>query len=346
MIAAGKTLTPAVVLVADRTLSAGYKVLLEAMFATMQTTQAPEWVMRRLLSPAMPTDARGRAVAAPLGLRRVEAALLAKTPLRADDVVCATPESLGGLLGPWTRIVAVSSSDPLGGGMSNTTTASFCGGELYTRRWTARMMTEIARAKRDFGFTVVGGGGGAWQWARDGQLARNQGFDIIFEGNFEGAGPELFTAIIECRDAPRHFREPHTCIDDIQPIRGASVLGVVELSRGCGNGCRFCASAEQPMAHLPADTVLADLETNVSAGIRAGVCGSEDFFRYGCAGTKVNFDALRSLLVQMREIDGVSFMQLDHANISSALQFSDEQLCELRRLLRRGAPEDRVWVNM
>jgi radical SAM superfamily enzyme YgiQ (UPF0313 family) len=337
---------PAVVLVADRTLSADYRVLLEGMFATMQTTTAPAFLMRRLLAPKIRVDSAGRAAAAPIALRRIEAALLADAGLTARDVAVTTPEALPALLGPWVKLVCVSSSDPLGGGMSNTTTSSFWEGELYTRLWMRRMMEQIARAKSRWGFRVVAGGAGAWQWLAHPDQAAAQGVDTVFQGWFEDAGPDAFARALAGEALPPVIHSHRTAIENVRAIRGVSGMGLIELSRGCGKACQFCLSGATPMAHLPVETIVADLAFNVAGGMTTAVAGCEDFFRYGSNGAAVNFEALHELLRAMQAVEGVSFIQLDHANISSVAKLSDEQLRETRRLLSRGRTGRYLWVNM
>ena len=81
-----------VVLTADRILMADYRLLFDGMLAASQTTLTPSVVMNRLLAPRSPSR-DGRAPVAPLGLRRIEAALLVGE-LSPDDVTVVDEEHL------------------------------------------------------------------------------------------------------------------------------------------------------------------------------------------------------------------------------------------------------------
>ena len=100
------------------------------------------------------------------------------------------------------------------------------------------------------------------------------------------------------------------------------------------------------MVHLPADMICEDLRINRDAGVRAVVSASEDFFRYGGTGVRPNVDDLCGLLERMRAIEGLSFMQIDHANISTVMQLSDDELRRIRGLMTWQRPSEYLWVNL
>ena len=334
-----------IVLTADRTLMADYPTLLDGMMGTIQTTSVPEFLMRRCLAPRMP-QRDGRAVRAPLGLRRLEAALV-RAGIADGQVAVVVPEEIHQAVGADTRIVAISSGDPLGYGMSNTTARALAGGQLYTRRWFAQLCRHLRRLRaRRNDFVVVAGGPGAWQLANDPAATEALGIDTVFLGYGERDAPEAFGRILEGRPMPPVVRGRRGRVSDIPPILGPTSMGAVEISRGCGRGCGFCTIAAEPMVHVSVGRIVADVETNVRAGVPNVSLISEDFLRYGSPGTRVSPGLLLDMLQAVRRIPGVRMIQVDHVNVSSAVQFSIEQLRQVREALRAEERHDQLWVNL
>jgi len=333
------------VLTADRTLMADYPTLLDGMMATIQTTGAPALVMRRLLAPPMPQRDR-LAARAPLGLRRIEAALLA-AGFDPADVAVVAPEALGDVVGAATRVVGVAGGDPLGRGMTNTTMVAMTGGELYTKHWYGRLCGRLRRL-REAGcrFRILAGGPGTWQLANDPDAAATLGIDHICLGYAEREAPELFGRLLDGDTLDPVLHAASTRADDIVPIVSPTSMGVVEISRGCGLGCGFCTIATTPMVHLPVERIVADVTTNVRAGVRAISLISEDLLRYASNTASVNPDALIDMLQAVRAVEGLRMIQVDHVNIASVMQYSDDQLRRVRAALRAGGPHEQVWVNL
>ncbi|MCD6360076.1 MAG: hypothetical protein J7M38_04365, partial [Armatimonadetes bacterium] len=277
-----------VVLTADRTLMADYDLLFDGMLTASQTTLTPSLIVTRLLAPLRsPPDMRARF--APLGLRRIEAALV-RGGIADDDIVLTDEARLAQVVGPDTRVVAVSAGEPCGLGMSSTTMTGVLGGSIYPRVMLQRLLRRVRRliATRAPHAKVVLGGPGAWQLATHPEMLAELGVDHVVTGYAEGNAAGIFRALLESRELPPVVSGVGVEASDIPPVRGAGTMGVVEISRGCGLGCSFCTIARERMQHLPPETVVADARTNLSAGLRTIAVLSEDLCRYGGEGARVN----------------------------------------------------------
>jgi len=334
-----------IVLTADRTLLAHYDILFDGMLAASQTTTTPKIIMDRLLLPRTPVTG-GRVQIAPLGLRRIEAALLAGgfTP---DEVIITTGEHLREVVGPATRVIAISTGDPLGLGMNSNTMSAIAGGIGYPEAMFRRLLHQVRQARAIApGVKVLVGGPGAWQLADASDTRHEFGIDHLVLGYAEGNAAEIFQALLHGEASPEVILGQPVAAEAIPLVRGATLMGGVEISRGCGLGCAFCTIAGVLMQHLPEETILADARTNVQAGEVNLSLLSEDFFRYGAEGVKVNPQRLIGLLERLRRIDGLRLLQIDHVNVISLAQFSDEELRAVRDLLVGANRHDYLWVNV
>lgn len=339
-----------IVLSADRSLMAAHSLLLDGMAASAQSTAWPANLIWPLI--ARPVAVGGaRAHQAPLGVRRIESALVAGG-VAAEEMIVAAPERIEQAIGPATRIVGLSSGDPLGVGMTSTTVTGIFGGRPVT---SARFQKLLGRVRRRLSAVapkarVILGGPGVWQ-ARENDEAeralRGLGIDHVVSGYCEANVAQLFRQLrTDGASRPFVLEGQGVAASEIPPIRGASVMGLVEVSRGCGWGCDFCTLADHPMIHLDEETIVADVETNVAAGVANVSLTSEDFFRYGAAGRSVNPQAVIQLLERLNRVPRLATLAIDHANVVSVAAFSDEELAKVRRLLAVGRDAWRPWVNM
>ncbi len=333
------------ILTADQTLLADYPTLLDGMMGTVQTTVVPEMLMRRVLSPAMPCQGV-RAVRGPLGLRRLEA-VLRRAGWAERDVAIVPPHRLKAAIGPATRVVALSSGDPLGLGMTSTTMSAATGGQPYTQRWFAKLCALLRRRRQSgLNFRIVAGGPGAWQLQQQPAAARELGIDTVVVGYAERDLPALMARFAAGEPVGPVVTAAATGPGEIPPILGATVMGVVEISRGCGRGCGFCTLAEEPVSHLPIEQIVADARTNIAGGAAAISLIAEDLFRYGAGGAKPECSRLMEMLAAVRAAEGLRMIQVDHANVSSVAQMNISELREINRLLRVSPRHRHVWVNL
>ena len=345
-----------IVLAADRSLTAAYPVLLDAMLVASQTSTVPVALLERLLLPrargadgARPdrTDALPGARLAPLGLRRIEAALR-HSGFGPDEVTVAEEAQLARAIGKATRVVGISCAEAAGLGMSSTTMTAVAGGRILPQVMFERLLRKVRRAikARAPQARVVLGGAGAWQAAGSPSLRKTLGLAHVVTGYAEGNAGGIFRDLLNGRALPEVLPGASVAGGAIPRILGASTLGAVELSRGCGLGCHFCTLAHIPMAHLPEETILADIEINLAAGQNNVTLVSEDFFRYGGAGTRARPEALLALLRRLRRSPALRLLQIAHANLLSISQFSDDELAAVHRLLAGDCPPGSVWVNV
>ena len=162
-----------IVLTADATqMSEYWGIPLLPFFSCAPAEKVPRIVFD-FLSPQVKHN-NGVAQMAPYGLRKLEASIL--RTYKPEEVVVAHPDHVSKFVNEDTRIIGISTMDPLGLGPVSMMFTD--GGQLtaYTKKKFLELVYEVNRARKRFPKAkLVLGGSGAWQMEtkdeRQGRLA-------------------------------------------------------------------------------------------------------------------------------------------------------------------------------
>jgi radical SAM superfamily enzyme YgiQ (UPF0313 family) len=317
-------------------------------FIQMSLASIPGW-MEWVIDKKYPTwrdvpmNADGRAGTAPAGLRVLEA-VLAKE-FGADHVTVCYPDQLPDFIGERTRVVAVSTHNPLGTTFAAGVYASIFGSsrEPVNALYARRMFDMIRTCRQGHDFAVILGGSGAWQ-IEETDTEAEFGIDTVVRGRAESADViDLFRRALEGEPLPRALEasHPHAAGQLLVPHTRTS-FGVIEMTTGCGRRCAFCQPDLNPRISVPKAPIMEAVRANVAAGNRQISLATEDMFvwRTDEAGLPFfvpNRAELLDLYRSIVDVPGVEQITLSHATIAPALVDPD-LIAELSAMLLDRSP--------
>jgi radical SAM superfamily enzyme YgiQ (UPF0313 family) len=256
-------------------------------FIQMSMASLPMW-LEGILNKKYPNwrtleyNADGTARYMPAGLRVLEASLLRRFP--SNQIVCAYPDDLHRFIGPDTRVVAVSTHNPLGVTFAAGVYTSIFGSsrQPINAHYARALFSSIKDNPWRAHFQVIVGGSGGWQISQTDSWEALS-VDCVVEGRSESAETlDLFERALRSERLPRQVdvKHPHEREAIIFPDK-RTTFGVVEMTTGCGRRCQFCVPDLNPQIDLPRDGILAAVQANVRDGNKQVSLATEDMFIWG-----------------------------------------------------------------
>jgi len=296
----------------------------------MSMASLPMW-LEGILNRKYPTwrnveyNGDGSAKYMPAGVRVLEASLLRHYP--ASDIACCYPADLDKFIGPDTRVVAVSTHNPLGVTFAAGVYTSIFGSskQPINSHYSLELFNAIKANPNRQHFKVIVGGSGGWQITQTNSWD-TLSVDCVVEGRSESADVlKLFDKAIAGEDLPKQ-------VDVVHPKDRNEILfpdkrttfGVVEMTTGCGRRCQFCVPDLNPQIDMPKDKMMAAVRANVRDGNKQISLATEDMFIWGQVHTNTPFyfpnrEALVDLYKSVCETPGVEQHVLSHSTIAPAV---------------------------
>ena len=272
-----------IVLTAGRALMSDYNGTSYMGFVSALPTNL---IGKRLEKMFFPTysDETGRATLSNYSIAKIEAALI-KEGFSREEVVLADPTKLDKVVKEDTKALGVTCMDPLGVGYGS--------GIVYIalmlfgvvprgRSYMSKSFLDVINHPnvKKYKPKIIVGGEASWQFL-DLHMQDKLGIDTVVIGEGERVVGDLFRKAINGEKLPEMVNGPPVDADEIPPILTPSVGGMVEITRGCGRGCKFCTPTLLKFRSIPLKTILTEAEFNLKQGAKNIGLHSEDFLRYG-----------------------------------------------------------------
>jgi len=261
----------------------------------------------------------------PAGVRVLETSLLRRYP--ASDIVCCYPADLDKFIGPDTRVVAVSTHNPLGVTFAAGVYTSIFGStsQPINSHYARELFMAIKNNPHRANYQVMVGGSGGWQITQTNSY-EDLGVDCVVEGRSESEATfDLFDQALRGERLPKQVDVPHPkSRDEILFPDKRTTFGVVEMTTGCGRLCQFCVPDLNPQIDLPKNKIMDAVRANVRDGNKQISLATEDMFIWGQVHTPTPFyfpnrEALVDLYGSIVDTPGVEEHVLSHSTIAPAV---------------------------
>ncbi|MDE3178845.1 MAG: hypothetical protein KGM47_04215, partial [Acidobacteriota bacterium] len=264
----------------------------------------------------------GSARCMPAGVRLLETSL--GRFFKREDIVACYSEDVEKFIGTETRVVAVSTHNPLGVTFAAGVYASIFGSshEPINSRYAKQLFARIKASPYRNNFKVIVGGSGGWQIS-DTDSFEDLGVDCVVEGRSESDDVmELFRLALRGEALPHKVIVNHPKSRDAILFPDArTTFGVVEMTTGCGRRCQFCLPDLNPQLDLPKENIMAAVRANVRDGNPQISLATEDMFIWGQVHTGTPFffpnrEALLDLYSSIVNTPGVEQHVLSHCTMA------------------------------
>lgn len=274
----------------------------------------PQFLVQKKLYPQLPSNLDGTAKFAPYGLRKVESLLVDE--FGKENVVVTHSSNLYKFVGPRTKIIGITTMDPLGTGFVSRTYTSLLG--LDGKPATFSEFEDLINDPTIKGSNakIIVGGSGAWQIS-EANMQESLGIDTILMGQAERSLVQMFKKALAGEKMERLLAAPTPSEQEIPLIKNPSIYGVVEIMRGCGRGCSFCSPTLRQRFSFPQEHILKEVELNARNGSRMITLQTDDLFLYQAKPNFIpNKEAIVDLVREVNKVEGVEYLQVAHASLA------------------------------